>query len=314
MSDYVFQNARFKFKELTTLDKTDLEKLLVAEDEKELMQFLSEKKGKEFESFDQFRESEELETFQMLKENSDGKALKPLIILEDYKNLRASIKAKFSNIEVKEPIQDGLYLRENLRSFVNTLDRTKASSYMYDAVTAIEREKEKDSFKNSDIDVILDKYMYKEVLSLANKSLKKYFSKYINLINLNTMVRCKKLNLDAEAYKYYYLSQSDKDGDPEKIYAKTPEEAYSEIFFGMYDVPNVSGDIFNNEINLDIFAYKYWGNSKWDYETEKPIFYLYFKRRLILKIVNLIYSLKKFKESAVLKKEDIQEVIGYAFS
>ena len=81
MSDYVFQNARSKFKELTTLDKTDLEKLLVAEDERELMQFLSEKKGKEFESFDQFRESEELETFQMLKENPDGKKVNHLKVL-----------------------------------------------------------------------------------------------------------------------------------------------------------------------------------------------------------------------------------------
>lgn len=314
MTDYIFQNAISKFKEMTTLDKTDLDKLLLLENENELLQVISDKKGKSFENFDDFRESEEIETFEILKTNADAKALQPIIILEDYKNLRSYVKAKYSNIETKEPIQDGLYSREDLRSFVNTLDKTKVSNLMYSAITDIARQKEKDTYKNSDIDVILDKYMYKEVLQLSNKCIKKFFKYYLNLININTMVRCKKLGLKKETYEYYYLNPSEEKINIERIYSKTPEEVYNEFFFGIDGIPKSNEDAFNNEINLDIFAFKYWNDFKWEYETEKPILYLYFKRRLVLKIVNLIYSLKKFNDSSVLKKEDIQTVLGCAFS
>jgi len=53
---------------------------------------------------------------------------------------------------------------------------------------------------------------------------------------------------------------------------------------------------------------------KFEYETECPIIVFYYKQKIILKLVNLIYCLKKFKDTSVLKLEQVNDVVNKVFN
>ena len=186
---------------------------------------------------------------------------------------------------------------------------------MVSAIEEIEREKVKDSFRVSQYDEIIDRWMYKEILRISNKRIKKFFEKYIELVNLNTLVRCKLLGLSADEFGRYYINLNRKKVDIATIYSKTSDEIYKDIFFGEFvSSTENSDDIFSNEINLDIFALKYWSEMKFEYETECPIIVFYYKQKIILKLVNLMYCLKKFKDTSVLKLEQVNDVVNKVFN
>ncbi len=315
MKDFIFQNARIKANESKMLDRSDFEKLIKATDENDIISILNDKNGTTFISIDEYREHSEKAALSVLKNNNVGQVLDPFIIQEDYKNLKTAIKSKYTSNELKENIQDGLYTREHIKTCVNTLDKSLISEYMVSAIEEIEREKVKDSFRVSQYDEIIDRWMYKEILRISNKRIKKFFEKYIELVNLNTLVRCKLLGLSADEFGRYYISFNRKKIDIATIYSKTSDEIYKDIFFGEFvnSVEN-SNDIFSNEINLDIFALKYWSEMKFEYETECPIIVFYYKQKIILKLVNLMYCLKKFKDTSVLKLEQVNDVVNKVFN
>ena len=53
---------------------------------------------------------------------------------------------------------------------------------------------------------------------------------------------------------------------------------------------------------------------KFEYETECPIIIFYYKQKTILKLVNLMYCLKKFKDQSVVESERVNNVINRVFS
>ena len=315
MKDFIFQNARIKANESKMLDRSDFEKLIKATDENDIISIFNDKNGTTFISIDEYREHSEKAALSVLKNNNVGQVLDPFIIQEDYKNLKTAIKSKYTSNELKENIQDGLYTREQIKTCVNTLDKSLISGYMVSAIEEIEREKVKDSFRVSQYDEIIDRWMYKEILRISNKRIKKFFEKYIELVNLNTLVRCKLLGLSADEFGRYYISSNRKKVDIATIYSKTSDEIYKDIFFGEFvSSTENSDDIFSNEINLDIFALKYWSEMKFEYETECPIIVFYYKQKIILKLVNLMYCLKKFKDTSVLKSEQVNDVVNKVFN
>lgn len=315
MKDFIFQNARIKANESKMLDRSDFEKLIKATDENDIISILNDKNGTTFISIDEYREHSEKVALRVLKNNNVGQVIDPFIIQEDYKNLKTAIKSKYTSNELKENIQDGLYTREQIKTCVNTLDKSLISGYMVSAIEEIEREKVKDSFRVSQYDEIIDRWMYKEILRISNKRIKKFFEKYIELVNLNTLVRCKLLGLSADEFGRYYINLNRKKVDIATIYSKTSDEIYKDIFFGEFvSSTENSDDIFSNEINLDIFALKYWSEMKFEYETECPIIVFYYKQKIILKLVNLMYCLKKFKDTSVLKLEQVNDVVNKVFN
>ena len=315
MKDFIFQNATIKANESKMLDRSDFEKLSKASDENDIISILNDKAGTTFSTIDEYREYSEKTALNVLKDNNVGHILDPFIIQEDYKNLKTAIKSKYTSNELKENIQDGIYTREQIKTYVNTLDKSLLSEYMVSAIEEIEREKVKDNFRISQYDEIIDRWMYKEILEISNKRIKKFFERYIELININTLVRCKLLGLLADEFERYYINAGKKKVDIAAMYSKNPDEIYRDVFFGEFvDSPEDSDDIFNNEINLDIFALKYWSEMKFEYETEYPIIIFYYKQKTILKLVNLMYCLKKFKDQSVLESERVNNVINRVFS
>ena len=315
MKDFIFQNATIKANESKMLDRSDFEKLSKASDENDIISILNDKAGTTFSTIDEYREYSEKTALNVLKDNNVGHILDPFIIQEDYKNLKTAIKSKYTSNELKENIQDGIYTREQIKTYVNTLDKSLLSEYMVSAIEEIEREKVKDNFRVSQYDEIIDRWMYKEILKISNKRIKKFFERYIELININTLVRCKLLGLLADEFERYYINAGKKKVDIAAIYSKNPDEIYRDVFFGEFvDSLEDSDDIFNNEINLDIFALKYWSGMKFEYETECPIIIFYYKQKTLLKLVNLMYCLKKFKDQSVLESERVNNVINRVFS
>lgn len=297
------------------LDRSDFEKLSKASDENDIISILNDKAGTTFSTIDEYREYSEKAALNVLKDNNVGDILDPFIIQEDYKNLKTAIKSKYTSNELKENIQDGIYTREQIKTYVNTLDKSLLSEYMVSAIEEIEREKVKDNFRVSQYDEIIDRWMYKEILKISNKRIKKFFERYIELININTLVRCKLLGLLADEFERYYINAGKKKVDIATMYSKNPDEIYRDVFFGEFvDSPEDSDDIFNNEINLDIFALKYWFEMKFEYETECPIIIFYYKQKTLLKLVNLMYCLKKFKDQSVLESERVNNVINRVFN
>ena len=315
MKDFIFQNATIKANESKMLDRSDFEKLSKASDENDIISILNDKAGTTFSTIDKYREYNEKAALNVLKYNNVGHILDPFIIQEDYKNLKTAIKSKYTSNELKENIQDGIYTREQIRTYVNTLDKSLLSEYMVSAIEEIEREKVKDNFRVSQYDEIIDRWMYKEILKISNKRIKKFFERYIELININTLVRCKLLGLLTDEFERYYINAGKKKVDIAAMYSKNPDEIYRDVFFGEFvDSLEDSDDIFNNEINLDIFALKYWSEMKFEYETECPIIIFYYKQKTLLKLVNLMYCLKKFKDQSVLESERVNSVINRVFN
>jgi V/A-type H+-transporting ATPase subunit C len=103
--DYIYSVARVRAREASLLKKSDLERLIAAEDFDEALKFLSDKGYDASGGIDETIASDARETNEFLAEIADDKIMDIIRLPIDYHNVKAAVKAVFSDVSA-----DGLML------------------------------------------------------------------------------------------------------------------------------------------------------------------------------------------------------------
>jgi V/A-type H+-transporting ATPase subunit C len=204
--DYVQAVPRIRSIENRLLDRTKIERLVDSASAYEAFKILQEtaygsfmgdvKRPEEYEII----LSEELKRlYSFMYEISPNKKLIDIMSLRyDYHNIKVILKGEALNKDFSELlIPVGTVKPIQLKSYIMNRDYTEITSIMREGIEKAREsfEEEKDPQK---IDIILDRFMYKDMhyraLELNEPYLIKFMEMNIDLINIRTLVRVKKQN------------------------------------------------------------------------------------------------------------------------
>lgn len=201
---------RIRVFEKRLLDRTKLERMIDSDSPEEALKILSETEYsalisniKRVQDYEFVLSSELKRVYNILYEITPIKLLIDLFTLKyDYHNIKVLIKGKALSKDLGELlIPVGTVNTDKLQAYMGNEDYRELDPIMREAI-----EKTNEAFKASEdpqtIDIILDSYMFKDMLSKALELKEDFIINYIktniDLINIKTLLRAKKQNKDRE--------------------------------------------------------------------------------------------------------------------
>lgn len=196
--------SRLRAIETKLLDKTKIERMKDASSTEEVLRILGEtyyaaavSTVKKPEDYELFLSQELKNLYQLMYEiTPDNKIIDLFSLRYDYHNIKVFLKGKFSGKDFDNMIIDvGTIPAAKLSNYIKNDDYRDINPLLRKAIEDVNRDYEetKDSQK---IDLILDKYLYKDMLKraeeLSNEFLIKITKINIDLINIKTFFRVKK--------------------------------------------------------------------------------------------------------------------------
>lgn len=295
--------TRIKALETKLLDGTKLNRMIESSTADEAIKVLSETEYSQFmgnvkraEDYEYLLSEELKRVYSLIDEISPEKRLVDLLAIKyDYHNLKTLIKGK----ALKRDLSDLLVPVGNadikiLKDAVMNENYYDLSSIMREALenTIGDFEKTKDPQR---IDIILDKYMYKEMHEIANELGDSYTIEYvkknIDLTNILTFLRLKKQKKDREFLKTVILRRGSIDVDIYENYYndsvdnfvnRISHTDYYDILSAGLEEYNKSGKLSTIEMLRDNFIMNYIKNAKYiSFGIEPLIAYVYAKENEI---------------------------------
>lgn len=148
----------------------------------------------------------------------------------DYHNIKTLIKGRFLEKDLSYLlIPNGIVDTYKLKSYINGEEVKELPALVKEAIDATVKDFEKTQDPQR-IDIILDKYMFTHmgqiVKEINNEFINKYLVILIDLTNIKTLLRVKKLNKEAAFFRDLLIEGG-------SISTKTFRELYSEDFEGI---------------------------------------------------------------------------------
>lgn len=216
---------RLRVLETRLLDKSKIDRMKDASSTEEVLRILGEtsyaaslsimKKPEDYEAV----LTEELKSlYQLMYEMTPEKKIIDLFSLKyDYHNIKVLLKEKVSEKSFSNMLIDvGTISAEKLSGYIKNDDYRDITSLLREAIEKVQSDYQetKDSQR---IDLILDKYLYKDILKraveLSNKFLINYTKMNIDLINIKTFLRVKKQKKGRDFLKEVLLNGGNIDND-----------------------------------------------------------------------------------------------------
>lgn len=211
--DFVFSNARIKAKEKNLLSNSQMNRLIDSQSVEEAFKMLIEfglGAGATYEcaDFDRLFSNEEEALADLLKElSTDGSGLEAFLIKNDFHNLKAIFKlnelnminAKSDLSEESSLAPEGKILISDIKDAFVLNDFRSLSESFQNVVKNLNILKESGKLTPHKIDVEVDKAMFFEIVKVLKKArraeLLKYFVCSIDIANISSFIRSKKLDL-----------------------------------------------------------------------------------------------------------------------
>ena len=216
--DFLYVSARIKVLETKLLGKTAIERILDADGSEEALKVLSDTDyGNDFAEMDNVYDFENAlaksfaRTIKTLKESFDEhEILRFFLVKNDYHNLKVIIKSSILGIEAKEYFSP---LGEVSISEMIKFSEGDAIAMIPDSMKeAYSRAMEAYEVTQDpqQIDLILDKALFEEmkaiVESINDDFLREYFVAMVDLNNIRTLLRLKKIGAEAKTFDDSLLS------------------------------------------------------------------------------------------------------------
>lgn len=227
MDRLIFAQAisRIKVLETRLLDKAKFDRMIESPSAEEALKIIQENeysihlgKIKKPQEYDILLSEELKRIYALLVEVSPVKGLVDMMSIRyDYHNIKVLLKAKALEANLDYLLIDiGTVDLDKLKVYINSEDYVDLSPIMREGTSKAATE-----FKiNKDpqiIDIILDSYMFKDMLSKAMKLENEFIINYlkisIDLINIKTLFRVKKQNKDRDFLMMVILSGGKLDKD-----------------------------------------------------------------------------------------------------
>ena len=267
--------------------------------------------------------SEELKSLYSLMYNvsPEKKIIDLMSVRYDYHNIKVLIKGNALGKDLSYLfIPVGTIDTNVLKNIIELKDYYDLNPIMREAVEKVEEsyEKEKDPQK---IDIILDSYMYKNMLSIATELNIDYLLKFVkinvDLSNLKTLLRIKKQKKDREFLQQALLEGGTIDIDTlvqllnesnENIISKLDYTNYSEVLKFGIDEFSKTGRLNKFEMLSDNFIMNFIKDAKYvSFGAEPLLAYIYAKENEI-KIVRIIMVGKLNNRAADVIRERLRDI------
>jgi V/A-type H+-transporting ATPase subunit C len=195
--DYIYSVARVRAKEASLLKKSDLERLIAAEDFDEALKFLSDKGYDASGGIDETIAENARETNEFLAEIADDKIMDIIRLPIDYHNVKAAVKAVFSDVSA-----DGLMLSGGSVGADTIYESVKKREYgalgeeLSDAAIgamSLLRKTQDGQLCDIQLDNALLCSMEKKANETEDEQIIKYAKTRADLANLKAALRCARL-------------------------------------------------------------------------------------------------------------------------
>ena len=297
----VYSNARVKAMENSFLTNEKIVRMAYSDSLEEGIKILQESSygggvvidGNDYEALLQ-AEDRRVSEF-MLDAMPKGVGMESFLIKNDYHNLKAIVKGKYMRLDNVDfmLMPKGLLNVEELREKVLCDDYSTLSQTMSKAIEEIDTARANGNAPPRFIDSTLDKACYKEIMAMLakakNQAIKSYWQTNIDLSNISTYVRCKKINAP-EIFKESFIEGGllDKryfDGD---IAEKLVYSSYSQFGESLRADDMVAFERQWDNALINIFKEK-----RNDIFSIAPIAGFYVAKKIEIKIVRMICILLK---------------------
>ncbi|MDS1002828.1 V-type ATP synthase subunit C [Clostridium sporogenes] len=320
---------RIRVLETRLLDKVKIDRMIDSSSPLEALKVLEEteystfmSKVKKPEDYEILLSNELKRVYHLLYEISPVKSLVNMMSLKyDYHNIKVMIKGKILNKDFTDIIIPvGNVPVEKLKTFIDNEYYRDLNPIMRKAIEEVFEDfgTNKDPQK---IDIILDKYMFEEMLLLnkeiGDKFLDKYLKILIDLTNIKTLLRVKKQNKDKNFFTSVIISGGFVDKDKlitllndtvENIPVKLSYTDYVEILRAGIDAYLKTGSINIFEKLSDNFIMEYMKKAKYiTFGAEPIISYLYAKENEI-KVIRIIMIGKLNNMKSEIIRERLRDI------
>lgn len=236
-TDYLFSTARVRSIEKYMLSRERAEKMIDAKNNEDALRILYDCNyglGKDLvapKDFEILLAEEHKKTYDfIISVAPEINDFKIFLYTYDYHNLKVMMKSEFLGIDAAASLVDtGSIDLNTLKYAVKERDFRELTENMADALKEVIEQFP----KNNDpqvIDIIFDKYCYDEILKSAktveNKFIEDYVVFQIDLINLKTFMRLKKMNKSWDFFSKVFI-----DGGkiPEQVFVKNYDENFENL-------------------------------------------------------------------------------------
>ena len=231
MKDYTYSVARIRAKEAFLLSKQDIEQLISAADYDEAVRLLRDKNGI----------ASEDELWQLLDGLADAETIRVLRLRADYHNIKAAVKAVFSDTDAKELLLDGGTEDKNI---IYEAVRTRNYDMLDEELADTAEAATKLLLHTQDgqlCDLLIDKARLAAVENAAEQTRDSFIIGYAemtaDLANLRTALRCALTDrprsfienalYDGGSLNYSMLAAA-AEGGTEKLFEYVSSTAYSD--------------------------------------------------------------------------------------
>ncbi|NFO03498.1 V-type ATP synthase subunit C [Clostridium botulinum] len=216
---------RLRVYETKLLDKSKIDRMIDSNSANEALKVLQETEYanvmtnvKRAEDYEVILSEELKRLFNLMYEISPMKSLVDLMSIKyDYQNIKVILKGIFLKKDLSYLLIDvGTIEASKLKYLVENNDLRDLPQVMRDAV-----EESKDKFENTKdpqvLDIILDKYMFKQLVQIKNEIKDNFVNKYVESVidstNLKTLLRVKKQNKGREFFTSVIIEGGSLDKD-----------------------------------------------------------------------------------------------------
>lgn len=238
----------------------------------------------------------------------------------DYNNIRTLIKSKILNKDFSYILnKNGTLDLEILKSSINNDNYGDLSSLMKEAVIESLKSYE-DTNDIQKIDIIIDKYMYKHLKMIVSNMNSDFMNNYINMVidltNLKTTLRVKKLNKDKIFLKEVLLEEGKLsidnfiqilDSNIEDIPNKFVRTDYNVLVSESIDEYLKTKSLSGLEKNIDNYIMKFVRDAKYISFGVEPIFAYLYAREVEIKNLRIILAGKINKVNVEIIKERLRD-------
>ena len=297
---YLYENARVKSLENRLIVGQQLQRLLEASSKEEAFKLLVEFGigggiNVEGTDFDALFEAEEKSIASLMRELNISHAFDAILLVNDYHNLKACIKALATKQEPSGLMSEGLASIDEIKAGVNG-DTKALRDGMIEAIKQVEKGISEENVNPRAIDVAVDKAMYKDIFSLekGDELLKEYYIAKVDYSNILTFMRCKKLGLGLDFYKDSFIPGAKLDYEmfagafvsgTEELKKQIKYTDYSNIVEYMDESALVVFEVQVDNSLLSLFK-----GGRDEMFSSAPLLGYYFGRSSDLKVLKLIVS------------------------